>query len=271
MTTGSTRPLKGKFSRYLNFPFFIAMKDPAVLFYTSDFLTGTMTMTDEQVGKYIRLLCLQHQKKRLSEKDMLHICKSYDEDIWCKFARDDAGYYNERMAAEADKRRNYAESRRNNRKKKDMSNISKTYVHHMENENENENVIVTKNETTSITRAKRFSPPTRDEVDQYAKTEMIGSETSVDKFHDYYTANGWKVGRNAMKDWKAAFRNWIKNEKQYQANGTHQQAPAKYDGVTSSRSKADWDALQQWGVGIDEYRDKLFGGIGGPEDTGLHG
>ena len=118
---------------------------------------------------------------------------------------------------------------------------------------------------------KRFTPPTRDDVDQYAKTEMIGSETSVDKFHDYYTANGWKVGRNAMKDWRAAFRNWIKNEKQYQSNGTHQQAPAKYDGVTSSRSKADWDALQQWGVGIDEYRDKLFSGIRGAEDTGMHG
>ena len=30
-------------------------KDPAVLFYTSDFLTGTMTMNDSQVGQYIRL------------------------------------------------------------------------------------------------------------------------------------------------------------------------------------------------------------------------
>ena len=44
-------------------------KDPAVLFYTSDFLSGTFTMTNEQVGKYIRLLCLQHQKGRLTEKD----------------------------------------------------------------------------------------------------------------------------------------------------------------------------------------------------------
>ena len=32
-------------------------KDPAVLFYTNDFLSRTFTMTDEQVGKYIRLLC----------------------------------------------------------------------------------------------------------------------------------------------------------------------------------------------------------------------
>jgi len=38
------------------------MKDPAVLFYTQDFLTGTFTMTDEQVGKYIRLLSWLKEK-----------------------------------------------------------------------------------------------------------------------------------------------------------------------------------------------------------------
>jgi len=53
-------------------------KDPAVLFYTSDFLSGTFTMTDEQVGKYMRLLCIQHQKGMLTEQDMLSICKAYD-------------------------------------------------------------------------------------------------------------------------------------------------------------------------------------------------
>ena len=31
-----------------------------------------------------------------------------------------------------------------------------------------------------------------------------------EKLHDYYAANGWKVGRNPMKDWKAATRNWLK-------------------------------------------------------------
>ena len=60
-------------------------KDPAILFYTSDFMSGTVTMTDEQRGQYIMLLCLQHQKCFLTEKDMLKICKSYDEDIWSKF------------------------------------------------------------------------------------------------------------------------------------------------------------------------------------------
>ena len=40
------------------------MKDPAFLFYSSDFLSGTMLMTDEEIGQYIKLLCLQHQKRR---------------------------------------------------------------------------------------------------------------------------------------------------------------------------------------------------------------
>jgi len=63
------------------------MKDPAVLFYTQDFLTGTMLMDDNQVGKYIRLLCLQQQNGGLTEREMLRICGEYDEDIFKKFER----------------------------------------------------------------------------------------------------------------------------------------------------------------------------------------
>ena len=120
-------------------------KDPAFLFYSNDFLTGTYTMTDEQVGKYVRLLCLQHQKGHLSEKDMLTICKTYDEDIYSKFIKDGDMYYNERLKHEADKRSAYSESRRRNKQKaignEHINIISSSYDNHMENENENENVI----------------------------------------------------------------------------------------------------------------------------------
>jgi hypothetical protein len=128
-------------------------KDPAFLFYSSDFLTGTMFMDNEQVGKFIRLICAQHQKGRLTEKDMLKICGTHDEDIFEKFALDGAGlYYNERLEQEVEKRKAYSESRRNNRKKKeDMLITSKTYVLHMENENENEiKVINDKVDTNEI-------------------------------------------------------------------------------------------------------------------------
>lgn len=129
------------------------MKDPAFLFYSSDFLSGTMLMTDEEVGQYIKLLCLQHQKGHLKEKDMLNICKSYNEDIFSKFKKDEEGnYYNERLEYESNKRKAYSESRRNNRKKKetyeeDMKNICNSYEEHMENENVivNENININKN------------------------------------------------------------------------------------------------------------------------------
>ena len=96
------------------------MKDPAFLFYSNDFLTGTFLMTDEQIGRYIKLLCLQHQKGHLKEKDMLNICKEYDEDIFSKFIQDEQGnYYNKRLEEEAEKRNKFVESRRQARKKCD--------------------------------------------------------------------------------------------------------------------------------------------------------
>ena len=120
------------------------MRDPAFLFYSSDFLSGTMLMTNEQVGQYIKLLCLQHQKGHLKEKDMLNICNSYDEDIFSKFQKDDEGnFYNERLENEINRRKAYSESRRNNRKKKDLTlkenqtyekdmlNICNSYEKHM--------------------------------------------------------------------------------------------------------------------------------------------
>jgi len=112
-------------------------KDPAFLFYSSDFMTGTVFFTNEQVGKYMRLLCIQHQKGHLTKQHMLQICESYDKDIFEKFIQDENGlYYNERCEYEILKRKRFSESRSNNRKK---SITSKSYEKHMENENENTN------------------------------------------------------------------------------------------------------------------------------------
>jgi len=125
-------------------------KDPAVLFYTSDFLSGTFTMTDEQVGKYMRLLCLQHQKGKLTEKDMLSICKAYDVDIWDKFKIEDGVFLNERMYNETIRRQKFSESRRNNAKSTKNDSTSKAYAQHMETETE----TITENITINKTKAK---------------------------------------------------------------------------------------------------------------------
>ena len=141
------------------------MKDPAFLFYSSDFLSGTLLMTDEEIGQYIKLLCLQHQKGHLKEKDMLIICKTYNDNIFNKFKQDEDGnYYNKRLEEEIIKRQKYSESRRNNRKKKekelkqkdtceeDMKNICNSYEEHMGNENGNENININKNKNKNKNR-----------------------------------------------------------------------------------------------------------------------
>lgn len=50
----------------------------------------------------------------------------------------------------------------------------------------------------------RFTPPTREEAEAYLAS--LGLAADLDKIFDHYESNGWKCGRNPMKDWKAAFR-----------------------------------------------------------------
>jgi uncharacterized protein YdaU (DUF1376 family) len=119
-----------------NRDFYFMAKDPAVLLYTSDFLSGTRTMTNEEVGMYIILLCLQHQNGKLTERDMLSICKTYVEAVYSKFDLVDGYYINKRMYEEAEKRSKFTESRRNNASAKHML---KHMGDHMEIENENRN------------------------------------------------------------------------------------------------------------------------------------
>lgn len=110
------------------------MKDPAFNFYSDNFLSGTMFFSDEQTGKYIRLLCAQHLTGHLKENHMIFICKSYDKEIWDKFQKDDDGFYfNERLEIEVNKRKLYSESRSNNKKGKMLKPkiISKSYDYHM--------------------------------------------------------------------------------------------------------------------------------------------
>lgn len=66
----------------------------------------------------------------------------------------------------------------------------------------------------------RFVPPTEDEVRSYC-TEN-GFTVDPKRFVDYYTSNGWKVGKNPMRDWKAAVRTWNGKE---QPNGKTESKP----------------------------------------------
>ena len=55
----------------------------------------------------------------------------------------------------------------------------------------------------------RFVPPTLEDVQAYCQER--NNNVNPERFIDYYTSNGWLVGKNKMKDWKAAVRTWEKS------------------------------------------------------------
>lgn len=70
---------------------------------------------------------------------------------------------------------------------------------------------------------KRFIPPTVQEVADYCKER--GNTVNADRFVDFYESKGWKIGKEPMKDWKAAVRTWEQREKPVSilpAQGYHQ-------------------------------------------------
>jgi len=149
-------------------------KDPAFLFYSSDFLTGCSDLTMEERGFYITLMALQHQKGRLHKKtiwlslgyslvikfDEFDIYKNIPSDVLKKFTIDDKGdFYNERLEQEINKRASYTDSRRANgskggRPKKPKENhmdnlcesIEEAYKNLPENENGNINGDINNNQ-----------------------------------------------------------------------------------------------------------------------------
>jgi len=68
---------------------------------------------------------------------------------------------------------------------------------------------IEKEKSKSESKAKRFTPPTLEEVTAYCIER--GNNVDAQHFIDYYTSNGWLVGKNKMKDWKAAVRTWERN------------------------------------------------------------
>jgi uncharacterized phage protein (TIGR02220 family) len=92
-------------------------KDPAFLFYSQDFLVGTMAMPFEDRGRYITLLAYIHQNGHISEETIRLLVGSFSDILRLKFKQDSNGlYYNERLENEVFKRKKFTDSRFENGK-----------------------------------------------------------------------------------------------------------------------------------------------------------
>lgn len=184
------------------------MKDPAFLFYSQDFITGTQFLTDEQVGKYIRLLCAQHVHGKLTEKQVSMICGGIDPEITAKLKRDENGlYFNERLDNEITRRKEYCESRRKNKTTYDkhMINICSKDEEHME----------TETETITITNNINSKEDFENSVSDYKHL----LEDSYNEFIEYWCepSKSGKLRYQSEKffDVKRRVNTWIKNKLKY--------------------------------------------------------
>lgn len=159
-------------------------KDPAFLFYSQDFLTGTYLMNYEQRGKYITLLCLQHQKGHLTTEQMSQILEDTDVEVAGKFIQDEEGkWFNPRADREKLKREEGAIWRSENGRKgglakaknkqnfsKDPSetsskNLSRALEDEDEDERTNSNSIESKREIPNHLFTQETLTPVHDSLD----------------------------------------------------------------------------------------------------------
>ncbi len=86
--------------------------------------------------------------------------------------------------------------------------------------------------TPTPTPKKRFTPPSVQDVDVFAHEFAANNGLQVpptfsEGFVDYYTANGWKAGRNPMRDWRAACRRWLRDNTNNNSHGNNFNRPSK--------------------------------------------
>ena len=197
---------------------------PAFQFYADDFLAGTMTMTNEERGAYISLLCLQWSKGFVTELDIQRIClgmPTHSHGICqSKFQADpESRYRNLRLEVERSKQKERSQKQSdiaNLRWNKDAKALPTHYQEDAEAYARSVPEVCSPSPSPSpiikIQADKpprvRFQKPTVEELT--AEAIKIGLPvTEVDKFFNYYESIGWKVGKNSMKSWPATMKGWL--------------------------------------------------------------
>jgi uncharacterized protein YdaU (DUF1376 family) len=221
-------------------------KPPAFQFYPQDFLVGTANFRPEERGAYISLLCYQWEQGGIEYEDFEQLSGLQFEKlkrVFLKFQKCDDGIYrNSRMEETREKQKNFSERQREKVKKRYQTpteplpnayqtdtlignTIKKNEDCSMKTEDKEENKVEV---LEGMPEKLKKIPPERAEAqmqfsinkpthwsDQYMEKE-------VDAWFDFYSANGWRVGKNKMKDWKATIRTWIRNDYNFKKveNGT---------------------------------------------------
>ena len=120
-------------------------KDPAMLWYPGDWISGTQGMTFEEKGAYMELLMFQFNNGHMGDHMIGRMVGQLWGQIKHKFKVDENGlWYNERVDLEKEKRKSFTNSRKNNLQGKNQYSKNGHTTSRMENVNGNINTIIIK-------------------------------------------------------------------------------------------------------------------------------
>jgi len=248
-------------------------KDPAILFYPSDWIMGTMGMTFEQKGAYMELLMMQFSQGHMSDHMIQHMVGHMWQHIMHKFKQDDQGlWYNARLDEEKNRRQNFVNSRKSNlltskKGKKDTSHMIPHMDNHMNHHMENVNINEDKKEEVKGGKGEKeeesdwshvpaadfsFNPDlVREKHDLYCSQQIwleqacmvlrIDLNTIERLLFDFLLQKNTQLELNGKSDReiKSYFINWAKSQqdkaKKYQSHGK------------LTREERD-DALKNWSL-----------------------
>ena len=215
-------------------------KAPAFQFYADDFLAGTLEMSQEEVGQFIRLLCHQWNRGSIpveTEKQQRLTGGCVSVDVLVKFRLCEDGLLrNERLeTVRSEKDRYLQQQSQKGRKSAELRKLASTGSQPNTQPESNSGSTVVEirlqpkvnspsptptpnNKEESIapkSQRLHFTVPTVEDV----QAECVIIELAVSealKFVDYYESKGWIVGKAKMKSWKPALRNWKRNQNERQ-------------------------------------------------------
>ena len=170
-----------------------------------DYLNKTAKLTDEEVGRLFRACMKYHATGELVTLDGR-------ESVAFDFIKEDIDRAERAYKDKCEQNRRNRNARHVDDGQQPSTNVNERERSERNNKNKNNNK---NNNKKSV-----FIPPTREEVQAYCLERR--NNVDADRFVDFYTAKAWMVGKNPMKDWKAAVRTWERGDNSNGFNGNGQ-------------------------------------------------
>jgi hypothetical protein len=196
----------------------MSKKDPSFLFYVNDFLSGVMFMTNEQVGIYIKLLCIQHQHGGIIKKEVFDSVVNGHKAVKDKFIETEDGYFNVKMSTVMEERAIKSNNLSLNAQKrwseyKAMQKQCNCNASAMPTKDVNVNKDVNKTVIKKgVVRGRGLKKPTLEQVREYCKEARLSIDP--DYFYHSYESSGWiKANGQPVKNWKSTLQTWESRDK----------------------------------------------------------